>query len=81
MRNVGRRLIELRRAKGWTQEEAAHRLRLDVAALRRIESGTHFVTLRTLIRVANAFGVRTRALLDEPTLVEPRRPGRPPKRA
>lgn len=70
-------MIELRRAHGWTQEEAADRLGLDVATLRRMERGVHFVTLRTLIRIANTFGTRTRELLDEPTLVEPRRPGRP----
>ena len=70
-------MIELRRAHGWTQEDAADRLRLDVPTLRRIEKGAHFVTLRTLVRIANAFGVHTRELLDEPTLNEPRRPGRP----
>jgi len=74
-------MIELRRSHGWTQEETADRLSLDVPTLRRIERGTHFVTLRSLIRFANAFGVRTRELLDEPTLLEARRPGRPPKRS
>ena len=70
-------MIELRRAHGWTQEAAAEHLGIDVSTLRRIERGTHFITLRTLVRIANAYGTRTRELLDDPTSVEPRRPGRP----
>ena len=77
MRNVGRRIVELRRARGWTQEHTAERMQLDAVTLRRIEAGRHFVTLRTLVRLANALGVPTRALLDDATLREPRRPGRP----
>jgi transcriptional regulator with XRE-family HTH domain len=77
MRNIGRRIIELRRERQWTQETAAERLRFDVVTLRRIEGGKHFVTLRTLVRVANAFGVPTRALFDEARLGEARRPGWP----
>jgi transcriptional regulator with XRE-family HTH domain len=78
MRNIGRRVVELRRERGWTQEHAAERMRLDVVALRRIEGGRQLVTLRTLVRLANALGVPTRALFDEAQLREARRPGRPP---
>jgi transcriptional regulator with XRE-family HTH domain len=78
MRNIGRRVLELRRARGWTQEQAAERMRLDAVALRRIEAGRQLVTLRTLVRLANALGVPTRALFDEAQIREARRPGRPP---
>jgi transcriptional regulator with XRE-family HTH domain len=74
--DVGRRIGELRRDRGWTQEKAAERMKLEVRDLQRIEAGVN-VTLRTLVRLANALGVRTRSLLDPPQSRRPRRPGRP----
>ncbi len=80
MRNVGRRVLELRRKHQWTQETAAERMALDVVTLRRIEAGKHFITVRTLVRLANALGVPTRDLFVESRLSEARVPGRPRKR-
>ncbi len=36
---LGRKIAELRKAKGWTQEELVHRCNLNVRTLQRIESG------------------------------------------
>ena len=74
--DVGRRVAELRRARGWTQQEAAEALRMPVKNLQRIEAGMN-LTLRTLVRVATGLGVRARELFVAPTSREKRRPGRP----
>jgi transcriptional regulator with XRE-family HTH domain len=76
--DVGRRIAELRAARGWTQEELAVRLRMTVRRVRRYEAGGN-LTLRTLERVAKALAVTPRALLDPPLSRERRGPGRPRK--
>lgn len=76
--NVGRRIAEVRRELGWTQQEAAEILKMPVNNLQRMEMGMN-LTIRTLVRLANGFGVPTRALLDPPTSKKPR-PGRPRKK-
>ena len=73
---VGRRVAEIRHALGWTQQEAAERLRMPLKNLQRIEAGMN-LTLRTLVRVAVGLGVRTRMLLDEPASTARRKRGRP----
>lgn len=76
---LGRRIAEIRREKGWTQEEAAQRLGMEVQSLQRIERGTN-LTIRTMVKIADGYGVPWRSLLDEPKLApEERKPGRPRK--
>lgn len=53
---VARRIGEVRRAKGLTQEELAVALGIAVRNVQRIESGKN-LTLHTLARVAYALGV------------------------
>lgn len=74
---VGRRIAEVRRERGWTQEEAAVRLGMEVQSLQRIERGTN-LTLRSMAKIAACYAVPVRTLLDEPAAVD-RRPGRPRK--
>jgi transcriptional regulator with XRE-family HTH domain len=74
--NVGHRVAEARRALGWTQEEAAEKLRMPLPNLRRYEAGVN-LTLRTLVRLARGLRVTTRSLLDEPKDRRSRRRGRP----
>ncbi|MBX3230669.1 MAG: helix-turn-helix transcriptional regulator [Labilithrix sp.] len=74
--DVGRRVAEVRRELGWTQQQAAEHLRMPLKNLQRIEAGMN-LTIRTLTRVARGLGVRTRDLLDEPKSRERRRRGRP----
>lgn len=78
--DVGRRVAEVRRALGWTQQEAAEHLRMPLKNLQRIEAGMN-LTIRTLTRIARGLGVRTRELFDEPQSRERRRRGRPPSAA
>jgi transcriptional regulator with XRE-family HTH domain len=73
---VGKKVAEIRRSLGWTQQQAAERLRMPLKNLQRVEAGMN-LTLRTLVRIANGFGVRARSLLDEPSSRERRKPGRP----
>lgn len=68
---------EVRRERGWTQEQAAERLQLDVRELRRVESGRVNMTVASLARLARGLGTTVRALFDPPANRSPRRPGRP----
>jgi len=62
-RAIGTRLRELREERGWTQRELDSRLGILQSKLSKYESGTHQPSLRTLIRMANLFGVTTDYLL------------------
>lgn len=54
MREVGARVKAARQAAGLTQEETAASAGIDYKRFQRIEQGTVNVTLRTLVRIANA---------------------------
>jgi len=62
-RAIGIRLRELREERGWTQRELDSRLGILQSKLSKYESGTHQPSLRTLVRMANLFGVSTDYLL------------------
>jgi transcriptional regulator with XRE-family HTH domain len=79
-RDVGRRIAELRRERGWTQEQLAERLGIQANNLQRIELGMQNLTLHTLVRVANGLGVGLAPLFEAPTS-RAVRPGRPKKQA
>jgi transcriptional regulator with XRE-family HTH domain len=75
--NLGRRLSELRRAKGWTQAQLAERLGVTLRDYQAVEGGRRNVTMRTVVSLAAAFGVDVRALFEEPASRAERRRGRP----
>jgi transcriptional regulator with XRE-family HTH domain len=77
IKDVGRRIAELRRERGLTQERLAERLGIAANALQRIELGMQNLTVRSLVRLANGFGVPLAALC-EPPASRTVRPGRPP---
>ncbi len=52
------RLGEARRAKNLTQEKLAKKVHMKPEAISRLESGTHNMTVETLVRVAGALGKR-----------------------
>jgi transcriptional regulator with XRE-family HTH domain len=64
-RRVAAQVRRLRAARGLTQEAAAERARLATRHLQKIEAAEVNVTLDTLVRVAEAFDVDVRALLDD----------------
>lgn len=79
-RLVGRRIAQLRRAKGLTQEEVAELLDVGSRYVSRAERGNENLTLESLAKIANVLGVRVRGLLTPPSKAATKvRPGRPPK--
>jgi len=79
VQDVGRRVAELRRERGLTQEALATRLRATMQWVQQIEYGAN-LTLYSLARVANALDVALDAFLVPPrSHGVDRRPGRPPK--
>jgi UDP-N-acetylglucosamine 1-carboxyvinyltransferase len=77
LRKLGRRIAELRRERGLTQEEAAERLGMLAPNYARIEQGRQNVTIDTLVRI-------TRMLGDDVTVADlfapPTMPGRRTRR-
>jgi len=59
-------LFALRRAAKLTQQQAADAADLDLRHYVKIEHGENNVTLKTIVKLANAFGVSTAALLAPP---------------
>lgn len=79
IRDVGRRVAELRAGLGLTQEKLAEALNVSGVYVRRVEIGQENLTLRSLTRFATMLGVRTVDLLTAPQSREVR-VGRPPRR-
>jgi transcriptional regulator with XRE-family HTH domain len=61
-RSLGRRIRELRSKHGWTQEQFAEFCGLHRTYLGHVERGEKNVSLSTVLRVANALGVRISSL-------------------
>jgi transcriptional regulator with XRE-family HTH domain len=61
-RSLGRRIRELRSKHGWTQEQFAEFCGLHRTYMGHVERGEKNVSLSTVLRVANALGVRISAL-------------------
>lgn len=58
------RVRELRKARGWTQVDLAHRAGVNQGTISRIEAGvTRGIDLDTLEKLARAFGVSPARLL------------------
>jgi transcriptional regulator with XRE-family HTH domain len=71
---VGRRVAEVRRARGWTQERLAEALGVGPVTLSRLETGHRALSLSTLAGIAGALEVTLGDLLDvETRLPAPRR--------
>jgi transcriptional regulator with XRE-family HTH domain len=64
LRRLARRLRALRRERGLTQEEAAHRAGVDAKHFQEIEAGRINVTMATLLGIAGAFGMSLSELLQ-----------------
>lgn len=60
-----RKLLELRRNAGETQATVARRLRMTESMISRLESGDHVPSLKTLCRMADAFGRRLEIVFHE----------------
>ena len=54
----------LRQARGWTQEQLAERAAMQRSYLGDLELGRRNLSVRTLVKVANAFGIAVPELFD-----------------
>jgi transcriptional regulator with XRE-family HTH domain len=61
---LAQRIKSLRTAKGWTQEEFAERAAMQRSYLADLELGRRNPSVRTLVRVANAFGIAVQELFE-----------------
>ena len=75
LKELGKRIAELRRAKGFTQETAAERLGMLAPNYARIEQGRLNVTVDTLVRIVKMLedDVKIADLFVPPTTTERRR--------
>lgn len=67
VRALSYRVRALRYERGWTLEQTAEKMDIDLAHLQRIEAGTLNVTILTLTRMAQGFGVAMWALFLDPS--------------
>ena len=63
LRQLGRRVRELRTAKGWSQEQFADLCGLDRSYMSGIERGVRNISVLSLAKVAKALGVTPASLL------------------
>ena len=64
LQRFGQNVRAARAARGWTQEELAHRTGLASVQISRIERGKREVRLTTVIRLLQALDSRPAELLD-----------------
>ena len=77
---LGATLRKLRRKEGWTQTQAAEKVGVKTSHYCRIETGVLNLTLTSLARLCDAFGVDVKALFDAAAPIAKVKRGRPPKR-
>jgi len=65
-RSLGRRIRDLRSKRGWTQEQFAEFCGVHRTYMGHVERGEKNVSLSTVLRVANALGVRIPSLFGGP---------------
>ena len=79
-RNLAANLARLRTARRWSQQQAADAMGIDLKHLQKLEYAALNPTLRTVVAVAEAFGVPLARLFHQSTKPLVRRPvGRPVK--
>jgi transcriptional regulator with XRE-family HTH domain len=77
-KDVGRRISELRRIRGLTQEDFAALVQVSTPYIARVEGGSENLTLDSLTKLANILRATVIELFEPPRSREVRR-GRPPK--
>ncbi len=66
IRAIGRRIAEVRMAKGWSQAKLAEALDIALQGVQRMEQGRANFTVRTLVNVASKLGCTARDFWDSP---------------
>jgi transcriptional regulator with XRE-family HTH domain len=65
LRHLAARIKTLRGEKGWSQEDLAERASIQRSYLADIERGGRNPSVRTLVKVANAFRVALKDLFED----------------
>ena len=65
IRSIGRRIAHLRRERALTQEGFAEAVGVSEKYVQRVESGAN-LSVRSLVKFANALGVPLAALIEPP---------------
>lgn len=76
LRDVGRRISEIRRARSLTQEQFAEQLDVSVRYIQLVEAGNENLTVETMVKFSNALHVPVATLFERPTAPKTRA-GRP----
>jgi transcriptional regulator with XRE-family HTH domain len=76
MQEVGRRLAELREARGLSQQDLADEMDVTMRYIQSVEHGSQNLTLRSLAGWASILQVPVAELFASPS-TRKRRPGRP----
>jgi transcriptional regulator with XRE-family HTH domain len=63
---VGQRVRQLRKAKGWSQEQFAFECGLDQTYISGIENGRRNVSIVNVEKMCKAFGVSLKEFFDAP---------------
>ena len=61
---IGRRIAQLRIERGISQQDLAARCNFEKSNMSRIEYGRNNLTIRTLLTIGQALGVKLRDLVD-----------------
>ena len=80
MRQLGQRVIELRRSLNLTQEQLAERLGWGPRQVQRVEAGEANLALDKLAELASGLSVDLPSLMTAPSRRIARRVGRPSRR-
>jgi transcriptional regulator with XRE-family HTH domain len=64
LKELGRRIRQLRKARGWSQEQLATQIDMSVDAVSSVERGKTFASIETLLKIVGVFGVRLVDLFD-----------------
>lgn len=75
--DVARKMAEVREDRGLTQQDLAERLGISTQYVRKLESGTVNVSLRSMNHMVRARRVSVVSLFEEPKSRAKRKPGRP----
>lgn len=77
LKDLGRRVAELRRETGQTQADLAERLKVTSRYIQSVEAGRENLTVESLTLLASVLDAPVATLFEPPTSHAPRRPGRP----
>lgn len=79
LREVGRRVGQTRRDRGWTQEALAEAVGIEPVTLSRLETGDRALSLTMLAQIADVLGVGLGDLVDVARPIP--MPAQPPEHA